>query len=282
MARTDRLMRLMDALRRLPGPVTAARLAQETGVSSRQLYRDIATLRAGGALIDGAPGLGYVLTEDPALPPQSFSRLEIESLLLAVQSLDRIGDTELIAAARDAMARIIATLPGGQARQALHAIMRSFSTGPERAPPTIDLAALRQACWEEEAVRIVYTDLRDTMSERLIWPLGLSYGDRSLMLLAHCRLRMDFRVFHVNRIAALQRTAQSFRPQRVPLMREYRCQRMNEGCATSPPPEDSLRPSAVPEAGTEAGAEASRDRPGAGRNRENGGGQAQGSSSRSR
>ena len=68
MARTDRLMRLMNALRRLPAPVTAQRLADETGISQRQLYRDIATLRAGGALIDGAAGLGYVLTEDPALP----------------------------------------------------------------------------------------------------------------------------------------------------------------------------------------------------------------------
>ena len=75
MSRTDRLMRLMDALRRLPRPVTAARLAAETGVSARQLYRDIATLRAGGALIDGEAGVGYALTEDPALPPQSFSRL---------------------------------------------------------------------------------------------------------------------------------------------------------------------------------------------------------------
>ena len=33
------------------------------------LIRDIATLRAGGALIDGEAGLGYTLTEDPALPP---------------------------------------------------------------------------------------------------------------------------------------------------------------------------------------------------------------------
>ena len=41
-------------------------LAEETGVSPRQLYRDIATLRAGGALIDGEAGLGYTLAEDPA------------------------------------------------------------------------------------------------------------------------------------------------------------------------------------------------------------------------
>ncbi|WP_151718709.1 helix-turn-helix transcriptional regulator [Gemmobacter serpentinus] len=222
MARTDRLMRLMDVLRRLPPPVTAARLAEETAVSPRQLYRDIATLRAGGALIDGEAGVGYVLTEDPALPPQSFSRLEIEALLLAVQSLDRIGDAEMSSAAREAMARIIATLPGDQPRQALHAIMHSFASAPERDPPVIDLAALRRACWDEEALEIRYTDLAGQRTVRRIWPLGLSYSDRSLMLLAHCRTRMDFRLFHVNRIAEMVPCGESFRPQRVPLMREFR------------------------------------------------------------
>lgn len=221
MARTDRLMRLMDVMRRLTPPVTAARLAFETGVSTRQLYRDIATLRAGGALIDGEAGLGYVLTEDPVLPPQSFSRLEIEALLLAVQALERVGDAEITKAAQGAMARIIATLPGDQPRHALHAVMRSFSPGPDRDPPVIDLGVLRQACWDEQAIHITYTDLKGAASERLIWPLGLSYGDRSLMLLAHCRMRMDYRVFHVNRIRKIAATSESFRPQRVPLMREY-------------------------------------------------------------
>ncbi len=228
MARTDRLMRLMDVLRRLTPPVTAERLAAETGVSQRQLYRDIATLRAGGALIDGEAGVGYVLTEDPALPPQSFSRLEIEALLLAVQSLDRIGDAEITGAARAAMSRIIATLPGDQPRQALHTVMRSFSNAPERQLPQIDLAALRCACWEEQAVRIRYTDLKGETSERLIWPLGLSYGDHNLMLLAHCRLRLDYRLFHVNRIATMEETSESFRPQRVPLMRDYIRGRVNK------------------------------------------------------
>ena len=57
MARSDRLFRLLDALRRLPAPVTAARLAEETEVSPRTLYRDIAALRAGGALTTGRRGL---------------------------------------------------------------------------------------------------------------------------------------------------------------------------------------------------------------------------------
>lgn len=221
MARTDRLMRLMTVLRRFPAPVTAATLARETGVSQRQLYRDIATLRAGGALIDGEAGVGYSLTEDPALPPQSFSRLEIEALKLAVDALGRIGDAELISAAHDALSRIIASLPERQARQALHAVMRSFESGPDRDPPNVDLAAIRAACWEERALEIEYTDLNGTGSQRVIWPLGISYTQRTLMLLAYCRLRMDFRIFHVNRIGTLKRADESFRPHRVSLIREY-------------------------------------------------------------
>lgn len=221
MSRTDRLMRLMDVMRRLPAPVTAARLAQETGVSPRQLYRDIATLRAGGALIDGEAGLGYTLTEDPALPPQSFSRLEIEALRLAVDALSGIGDAELTDAAQSALSRIIATLPERQAQQALHAITRSFASAPDRDPPQVDLALLRHACWNELALRIDYRDLQGAATTREIWPLGLSYSQRTLMLLAQCRLRMDFRIFHVNRIQKMDLTGDSFRPRRVALVRDY-------------------------------------------------------------
>lgn len=240
MARTDRLMRLMDTMRRLPAPVTAARLAEETSVSPRQLYRDIATLRAGGALIDGEAGLGYTLTEDPALPPQSFSQLEIEALQLAVQSLGRIGDAELNDAGRAAMARIIATLPERQSRQAMHAILHSFSGQPERQPPQVDLALIRQACWDETAIELDYTDLNDAASTRVIWPLGLSYSERSLMLLAYCRLRMDFRVFHVNRIGAVRITSESFRPRRVALVRDYIHTRKGQ---PMPPPGKSCKDS---------------------------------------
>jgi len=221
MARTDRLMRLMDVMRRLPAPVTAARLAGETGVSLRQLYRDIATLRAGGALIDGAAGVGYTLTEDPALPPQSFSRLEIEALSLAVGTLDRLGDAALTAAGKDALARIIATLPDDQSRQALHTAMRAWFPAGGGLDISIDMDLLRRACWDETSLVMVYRDLKENRSEREIWPLGLSYGEGTLMLLAHCRLRMDYRVFHVARIEALAPGGESFRPRRVSLLRAY-------------------------------------------------------------
>lgn len=221
MARSDRLMRLMDALRRLPVPVTAARLAVETGVSPRQLYRDIATLRAGGALIDGEAGVGYCLTEDPALPPQSFSRLEIEALLLAISALRGIGDAELTAAGEDAMARIVATLPESQGRHAMHATLHLFRPVTELPRALVDMALLRQALWDERSLWIDYLDLHGVASHREILPLGVSYSENHVMLLAFCQLRQDYRTFHIARIQTMQTGETSFRPRRVALVREY-------------------------------------------------------------
>lgn len=214
-------MRLLDALRRLPRPVTATRLAAETEVSTRQLYRDIATLRAGGVLVDGTAGYGYTLTEDPALPPQSFSRLEIEALMLGVASLGDFGDEQLTTAGRNALARIVATLPDRQARQAAHATMRSWRAPEPRAAVTIDLGLLREACWDEFSVRIAYRDASERRTEREILPLGMSYSPKTLMLVAWCLLRDAHRTFEVPRIEALERGGRSFRPRRVQLLRDY-------------------------------------------------------------
>lgn len=221
MARQDRLMRLMDVLRRLPAPVTAERLAAATEISRRQLYRDIATLRAGGVLIDGAAGYGYTLTEDPALPPQSFSRIEIEALMLGIGSLDTLGDADLALAGRDAIARIIATLPDGQARQAMHTILRSWRPPDARAAVDVDMDMVRRACWDETSLWITYRDLSERRTEREIWPLGLSYGPNALILLGFCQLRQDYRLFHVARIAEVRAGGTSFRPRRVELLRGY-------------------------------------------------------------
>lgn len=220
MARSDRLFRLLDALRRLPVPVTAARLALETEVSDRTLYRDIETLRAGGALIDGAPGYGYTLTEDPALPPQMFTRLEVEALVLGLAEVRMAGDPALAQAAEAALAKITATLPERVQRQAVHAVQQTYRF--ERRPPApAALALIRQACWDEVVVEISYTDKAGVQSTRRIWPLSVVFLDRTLMLLAWCCLRQGFRKFHLHQIAEAKAIDDSFRPRRVPMLRDF-------------------------------------------------------------
>lgn len=220
MARADRLFRLLHALRSLPAPVTAARLAEETGVSERTLYRDIEGLRAGGALIDGAAGFGYTLTEDPALPPQMFTRLEVEALVLGLAEVRQAGDPALSHAADAALAKITATLPERLQRQAIHAVQQTYRFERRPAAPA-HLGLVREACWEERALDIGYLDIGGTATQRRIWPLSVVFLDRTLMLLAWCCLRQDFRRFHLHRMQNVALTEESFRPRRVPLLREF-------------------------------------------------------------
>jgi predicted DNA-binding transcriptional regulator YafY len=204
----------------LPQPVTAARLAEETGVSERTLYRDIQALRAAGALIDGEAGTGYTLTEDPALPPQMFTRLEVEALVLGLAEVTMSGDAMLAKAAAEAQAKIIATLPDRVQRQAIHAVTRSYRYEPRKpAPP--HLHVLREAAWDERAVDLTYRDVSGQTTDRRIWPLGTAFLDHEVMVLAWCCLRQDFRRFKVLEMSNVRLTDESFRPRRVPLLRTF-------------------------------------------------------------
>lgn len=223
MARATRLLRLLQVLRRLPAPVTAARLAQETEVSVRTLYRDIDALRAGGALIEGEAGLGYRLAEDPALPPQMFTRDEIEALVLGLATVQQMGDADLHAAAGNALAKIVASMPERVQRQAVHATTMVYRyEKPAPAPPHLTL--LREAAFAEKALRITYCDGTGRESARLIWPLSVVFLDRHLICLAWCVLRQDFRKFRLDRITAAILTDESFRPRRVGLLRDFLAQ----------------------------------------------------------
>ena len=235
MARSDRLFRLLTALRSLPQPVTAARLAEETEVSERTLYRDIYTLRAGGVLIDGAAGLGYTLTEDPALPPQMFTRLEVEALVLGLDEVRLAGDPALARAAEVALAKINATLPERVQRQAIHVVQQTYRFQKRPAAPP-HLAEIREACWEERALEIDYSDRDGVVTRRVVWPLSVVFLDRTMMLLAWCTLRQGFRRFHLGSMARVQVTEVSFRPRRVPLLREFLAELRGAGQLSSTRP----------------------------------------------
>jgi len=106
MSRSERLLQLMQMLRRYRYPVTAMTLSQELGISVRSVYRDIASLQAQGANIAGEAGIGYVLQDGFTLPPLMFSAEEIEAIVLGSRWVVERGDEKLAEAARDAFARI--------------------------------------------------------------------------------------------------------------------------------------------------------------------------------
>ena len=66
-----------------------------------------------------------------------------------------------------------------------------------------------------------YCDANGVVSARDIWPLSIVFMDEYLMLLAHCKLRDDYRAFRVDRIGAFHLTGKSFQPHRVAMLRVF-------------------------------------------------------------
>ncbi len=211
---------MMQTLRRLPPPVTANRLSDEMGMSLRTIYRDIEALRGIGAVIDGEAGFGYTLIEDAALPPLGFEDDELEALVLGLRDVAVIADPALAQAATSALAKIRARVPPRQAHRLQHAVLDAHRYAP-RPDIQVDVAKLREATWDEVSVILTYTDAKGVATERRVDPLGFVYLDRSNVLMAWCHLRHDFRTFRLDRISHFERTANSFRPKRVSMLREH-------------------------------------------------------------
>ena len=211
---------MMQSLRRMPPPVTATQLANDMNVSLRTIYRDVDALRGLGAVIDGEAGFGFTLIEDAALPPLGFDNDELEALVLGLRNVEIIGDPALAKAATSALAKIQARVPPRQADRLKHAILDAHRFHrPE--PPVIDIAALRQATWDEVCVQFDYVDAVGAATQRTVKPLGIAYMDYNTSLLAWCLLRQDFRVFRLDRMRSLNVTSDSFRPHCVALLRDH-------------------------------------------------------------
>lgn len=101
----------MQVLRGRRHPVTADVLAERLGVSRRTLYRDIATLMAQGAPIEGEAGIGYVLRDGYFLPPLAFNDEEIDAIVVGLRWVMHCGDPVLAEAAFESLAKIGAALP---------------------------------------------------------------------------------------------------------------------------------------------------------------------------
>ena len=189
-------------------------------MSARTIYRDIDALRSMGAVIDGEAGFGYTLIEDATLPPLGFENEELEALVLGLRDVAVIGDPALAKAARSALAKIKARVPPRQAHRLQHAVLSAHRFSPPH-PVSIDVAVLRGATWDEVAVTYRYTDAKGAETKRRVFPLGLVYLDNSNVLMAWCLLRRDYRTFRLDRMRDLVRTDESFRPRRVPMLREH-------------------------------------------------------------
>jgi len=221
MSRAERLLDLIQVLRRYRQPVSGQRLADELGISIRTLYRDIATLQGQGAAIDGEAGLGYILRPGFMLPPLMFSEDEIEALVLGSRWVAKRSDARLGAAARNALAKIVAVLPEELRDDAENSSLMVGSGEPLSAGEN-ELPAIRQAIRAERKIMITYRDDRLRETTRTIWPFALGYFDRVRVVAAWCELRRSVRHFRADRILSLAVSDVRYPRRRKVLLREWR------------------------------------------------------------
>jgi predicted DNA-binding transcriptional regulator YafY len=220
MSRAERLLDLIQILRRHRRPVSGRALAEEVRISLRTLYRDIRSLQAQGAAIDGEPGLGYILRPGFMLPPLMFKEEEIEALVLGSRWVALRGDERLGAAAKNALAKIAAVLPA-DLREQLDTTTLLVGSGEKIAAGDAELGVIRQAIRSERKLAIAY-GVEGGTTHRTIWPFAIGFFDRARVVAAWCELRQGFRHFRTDRIAGLTLTETRYPRRRQALLKEWR------------------------------------------------------------
>ncbi|MEB2845036.1 HTH domain-containing protein [Rhizobiales bacterium RZME27] len=219
-ARSERLLTLLQVLRRYRQPVSGKILAQETGVSLRTLYRDIASLQAQGALIEGEAGLGYVLKPGFMLPPMMFSPEEIEALVLGSRWVAKMADVRLAAGAVDALEKIAAVLPSELRAEIDESTL--LVAGPRRPDDKSDLVLIRKSIRAEHILELAYEDEKGALTQRRVWPFALGFFDSIRIMIAWCEMRQGFRHFRTDRIASAISTEKRYPRRRSVLLKAWR------------------------------------------------------------
>ncbi|OCC01397.1 DNA-binding protein [Labrys sp. WJW] len=222
MARTSRLLSLLQILRGKRRPVTAAALAQELAVSERTLYRDIAELVAQGAPIQGEAGIGYILRPGLFLPPLMLSEDETEAIVLGLRYVEQRGDDTLGRSAREALAKIEAVLPPAAQEIARNPVALPGPSHKGFPDNRVAIEVFRSAIRAQAKLRIDYGDLNGQATTRVIWPIAIGFMNEARMLAAWCELREDFRHFRTDRIAAASEIGERYPGRRSQLVKSWR------------------------------------------------------------
>ena len=210
MRRADRLIKLVHYLRSRRRAVTAQRIAEEFGISTRTVYRDIQDLMDSGAPIAGEAGVGYIIDKKYSLPPITFDADELEAIGLGMSMVSQWTDDKFAAKAHAAFEKIQAVLPTELQGELEQITTYSMPNQTPILPWTVSFSGLRECIRTRLRIQIEYRDGEDKNTARTLRPLALIFASPVWMLVAWCEKREDFRHFRLDRILALHYGEDSF------------------------------------------------------------------------
>jgi len=230
MRRADRLFQIVQYLRgrRL---TTAAQLAERLAVSERTVYRDIRDLSLSGVPVEGEAGVGYRLSKGFDLPPIMFTLDEVHALVAGARMVETWGGPALAVFSRSAIEKIAQALP--PARRAEIERTPLFAPSFHAKQKREELERIRQAILARHKLRFTYADLRERVSERVVWPLALAFWGATWTVTAWCEGRGDFRSFRVDRIRDLRTLDDIFEEQPGKRLEDFLARVNSEGAPPS-------------------------------------------------
>jgi predicted DNA-binding transcriptional regulator YafY len=211
---TARALRALEILQTRPG-ATADDLAARLGVTERAARRYVGILREAGIPVESSRGPhgGYRLGRGTRLPPVAFTQAEALALVMAVL------DGQPAAVDRDdivgaALSKVIRALPESVGRQAA-ALREHASAAPDRhsaRPDPATTSALVAAVAARRRVVVTYgSESGDEWDVEVDpWAVVVRYG--RWYLLCHSHRADAIRTYRVDRVRAVEQTAQPFEP----------------------------------------------------------------------
>ncbi len=211
---TARALRALEVLQTRPG-VTADELAAKLGVTERAARRYVGILREAGLPVESARGPygGYRLGRGTRLPPVVFTEAEALGLVMAVlDGQPAAADVDDLVGS--ALGKVIRALPESISRQAA-ALREHASAAPDRysaRPDPAIASAFVAAVAAQRRVLLTYRSESGNEWEAEVDPWALVVRHGRWYVLCHSHRADAIRTYRVDRIRAVQQTADEFEP----------------------------------------------------------------------
>ncbi|MEF2966400.1 YafY family protein [Paenibacillus sp. M1] len=203
MSKSKRLMELMMTVNR-KRKFTVKELAEEFGVSSRTILRDLQELSELGVPLysEVGPHGGYQVLNERVLPPIAFTEEEAVAIFFASHALRHYRFLPFETEASAALGKFYNYMPGDVRDRIDEMKNRVDFISPQRQSAFPHLAELLDAAIRQQVIAIEYEsggrqDCRD------IQPVGIYARGGLWYCPAYCFRREDFRLFRCDRIRSV-------------------------------------------------------------------------------
>lgn len=200
----DRLIQIVFLLLRHEN-ITAKQLAEELGVSTRTIYRDIDILSVAGIPITSQKGYGggLSLIQGFSLDKSYFTQEEQNNIIQALQILKSSNYPD----AEKALNKVAGLFSHNLQSEWLE-IDFSYWGSPEKERNNI--TALERAIINKYVITFTYFNAGLTITNQIVEPLKLVFKSHAWYLVAYSKRKNDIRTYKMSRIRELQITNQLF------------------------------------------------------------------------